>query len=72
MTMLNLLVYICPRFITRYYIYRTSVGIRVPGKLILAKSSDPKSVKPGDVLHTVSFFNFFGIPTFIKTKVTHH
>jgi|GEM_PF-5566575 len=70
--MIRLLVYIFPRFITRYYIYRTSVGVRVPGKLILAKSSNPKDVKTGDILHTVSFFNFFGIPLFIKTKVTHH
>ncbi len=70
--MIRLLAYLFPRFITWYYIYRTSVGIRVPSKLILAKSSNPKDIKPGDVLHMVSFFNFFGIPLFIKTKVTHH
>lgn len=70
--MIRLLAYLFPRFITRYYIYRTSVGIRVPSKLILAKSSNPNNVRPGDIVHQVSFFNFFGIPLFIKTKVIHH
>lgn len=70
--MISLLVYIFPRFMTRYYIYRISVERSNTGKLTLLYCNSPKFIQPGDLVHQVSYFNFFGFPKFIKVKVTRH
>ena len=70
--MISLLAYLFPRFMTRYYIYRISVERSKPGKLTLLYCNSPKFIQPGDLVHRVSFFNFFGTPKFIKVKVTRH
>ena len=70
--MISLLAYLVPRFMTRYYIYRISVEGSKPGKLTLLYCNSPKFIQPGDLVHQVSFFNFFGTPKFIKVKVTRH